>query len=255
MTGQHHGPPAPLPIEGTYNFREIGGYPVAGGGQTRAGALYRSDALAGLTEAGRASVADLGLRRILDLRSGPELATDASAIEGLGIEVQHHPVLKAAAPRAQTHRRHSLETLYRLMVERRGQHLTDVVRAMSAADGPVLVHCTAGKDRTGLVVALILTAIGIDEETVVADYAATQANLAGEWTEGMLRKVRRFRVPVTDNLLEVLAHSPEAALRDTLDWLDDEHGGVTAYLQSIGVDDTVVTSLRTALLPVREMGG
>jgi len=246
MTGQHHGPPAPLPIEGTYNFREIGGYPVAGGGQTRAGALYRSDALAGLTEAGRASVADLGLRRILDLRSGPELATEASAIEGLGIEVQHHPVLKAAAPRAQTHRRHSLETLYRLMVERRGQHLTDVVRAMSAADGPVLVHCTAGKDRTGVVVALALDAVGVEREAIIEDYAATAHNLAGEWSTRMLTRVSDWTIPEED-IRAIVTTSPAPVMAGLLDHLVEHYGGARGYLRAYGMRPEELDYLRQAL--------
>ena len=94
---------------------------------------------------------------------------------------------------------------------------------------------------------LSLLAIGLDTDTVAADYALTQANLAGEWTERMLRKVRRFRVPVSEALLEVLAHSPEPVLRDTLDWVAAEYGGVTGYLASVGVGEDVIARLRARL--------
>ena len=237
-----------LDVPRTYNFRPAAPNVLA------PGRLYRSDALHRLTRAGRRALADLGIRVVIDLRSDLDRRIGGrDRLRGTGATRVAIPI-SGASPGTDPGSL-DLRGVYRSILTHHRAELATAIHAVAAADGPVLVHCTAGKDRTGLVVALILTAIGIDEETVVADYAATQANLAGEWTEGMLRKVRRFRVPVTDDLLEVLAHSPEAALRDTLDWLDDEHGGVTAYLQSIGVDDTVVTSLRTALLPVREMGG
>src|SRR5438034_394341 len=83
------------------------------------------------------------------------------------------------------------------------------------ADAPVVVHCTAGKDRTGIVVALALLAVGVDRETVVSDYALTEANLQGPWLEGMLELVRGYGVEVTPDLRIILGGSPREALETT----------------------------------------
>ncbi|WP_114905360.1 tyrosine-protein phosphatase [Ornithinimicrobium murale] len=245
----HPIPSAPLPIEGTYNFREVGGYPVTGGGMTRAGALYRSDALAGLTEAGRKALAALGLRRILDLRSSPERAVNASAVDGLGMDVQHHPILKAAAPQTETHRSHSLETLYRLMIERRGKHLTAALRAMAGAEGPVLVHCTAGKDRTGVLVALALEAVGVERDAVVEDYAATEHNLAGEWSTRMLAGVSDWTIGEED-IRAIVTTSPAPVMAGLLGHLDEQYGGARTYFLAHGMRQDELETLRVALTTI-----
>ncbi|MCK0114096.1 tyrosine-protein phosphatase [Ornithinimicrobium sp. F0845] len=237
-----------LEVPRTYNFRAVAPRALT------PGRLYRSDALHRLSRAGRRRLADLGIRVVIDLRSDFDRRIGGrDRLRGTGAERVAIPI-SGASPGTDPGSL-DLRGVYRSILTHHRDDLATAIRTIAAADGPVLVHCTAGKDRTGLVVALVLTAVGVDEETVVADYAATQANLAGEWTETMLRKVRRFRVPVTDNLFEVMAHSPASVLRDTLAWLEDEHGGVRSYLDTAGVDDAVVDRLRRALLPAAEMGG
>jgi protein-tyrosine phosphatase len=152
------------------------------------------------------------------------------------------------APRAFDPRTLTLQEVYETVLTRHQGDLGRIVRAVASADGPVVVHCTAGKDRTGLVVALVLTVLELDRDIILADYSATAANLSGEWTERMLRKMRRFRVPMTDNLLEVLSGSPVAALSGAFEWLDREHGGALAYLREAGVDDAVREQLRDVLI-------
>ena len=89
-----------------------------------------------------------------------------------------------------------------------------------------------------------LEAAGVDREVIVADYTATQANLDGEWSKRMMRKVRRYAGEPTPNLVEVMLHSPEPVLRDTYSWIDDTHGGVTPYLDAIGVTEQTRAKLR-----------
>lgn len=231
-----------LEIPGTHNFRE-----VAPGVLTR-GRLYRSDALDRLTREGRSRVRDLGIREVIDLRSAFDRRIGGrDRLRGTGAHLMSVPI--GGAPRNPNPRTLSLREVYQVVLTRHQDDLGRVIRAIAAAEGPVVVHCTAGKDRTGLVAALVLTALEIDRDVIVADYAATAANLSGEWTERMLRKVRRFRVPVTDNLIELLAGSPPAMLTETFDWLDREHGGALAYLENAGVDAAVRDRLRRALIP------
>lgn len=228
-------------MPGASNFREVAP------GQLMPGLLYRSDALHRLTRVGRRRLRELGIRQVIDLRSAFDRRIGGSdRLRGTGIEYLRVPI--DGAPRNVDPRALTLREVYDVVLSRHQQDLGVVIRMIADADGPIVVHCTAGKDRTGLVVALVLTAIGVDRDVILADYAATAANLSGEWTERMLRKIRRFRVPITDNLIEVLAGSPPDLLAQTLDDLDHEFGSASHYLELAGVDEAVRDRLRRRLL-------
>lgn len=227
-----------LDIPGTHNFREVAP------GAIRPAVFYRADALHRLTRAGRTALADLGVRTVVDLRSDfDRRIAGRDRLRGTGAELKRFPIHGGSLDPSVV----EIRAVYRSIVADNGPAIASSVRAVADSDGAVVVHCTAGKDRTGLVVAFCLLALDVDPDVVVADYALTQGNLEGEWTERMLRKVRRFRVPLNDRLVEVLAHSPEPVLRETLAWVDDEYGSALGYLDSIGIDDAVVTRLRERL--------
>ncbi|WP_426181357.1 tyrosine-protein phosphatase [Microbacterium sp. TWP3-1-2b2] len=234
-----------LDLAGTHNFREVAP------GVLTPGTLYRSDALHRLTREGRRKLRQLGIRQVIDLRSAFDRRIGGrDRLRGTGATRVSVPI--DGAPRTFDPRTLTLQTVYETVLTRHQGDLGRIIRTVASTDAPVLVHCTAGKDRTGLVVALILTALDIDRDIILTDYAATAANLSGEWTERMLRKMRRFRVPITDNLVEVLAGSPVTALSGAFDWLDREHGGALAYLQKAGVDERVRDRLRKKLIHVSE---
>ncbi|HCM51314.1 MAG TPA: protein-tyrosine-phosphatase, partial [Microbacterium sp.] len=161
-------------VAGLYNLRDTGGYRAAGG-TSRWGKLLRSDALHRIDATGRDRLAEIGVAHIIDLRGGDERATAPSAVDGLEVTVHHLPVFDDADPAAQATTHVGLVPVYDHIVDERGAQLVDAIRVIIAADDDdaVLVHCTAGKDRTGLVVAFALAAAGVDRDDVVADYAAT----------------------------------------------------------------------------------
>lgn len=230
-----------LDVPGTYNFREVAP------GSLTPGQLYRSDALHRLTRAGRRRIRELGIGEVIDLRSAFDRRVGGrDRLRGTGAVRLSIPI--DGAPRRRTDITGiTLSNVYRIILSRHQQVLGRVIREIAAAEGPVLVHCTAGKDRTGLVVALTLSALGIDRDIILADYAATAANLAGEWTQRMVGKARRFRVHLTDDLLVILGSSPPEVLADALDGIDREYGGIGAYLEGAGVDAAARAALREKL--------
>lgn len=229
-----------LPIERTWNFR------AAGVGVIRPGVLYRSDALDRLTARGRADLAGLGIGTVVDLRSRLDRRIGGrDRLRGTGATYLPVPI-SGVGPRTDP-ATITLTGLYRTLLTDFAPELARAIRTVAETDRPVLIHCTAGKDRTGVVVALLLSVAGVARADIVDDYARTGANLAGPWRERMLRRVRRFGVPITDQLAEVLAGSPPAAMIETLDWLDAAHGGVEPYLTSIGVDPEIQDRIRARL--------
>jgi protein-tyrosine phosphatase len=236
-----------IPIHGTYNFRDVGGY-AAEGGVTRTGKLYRADALGRLGEAGRSALRELGIRVVIDLRDDFEVQGLPDDLEGLDVEVLHLPVFEGSGASASTVGA-TIVHLYEKIVF---QHTDVIVRALKeiadTGDDPVVVHCTAGKDRTGIVVALALLAVGVDRETVVSDYALTEANLEGPWLEGMLELVRSYGVEVTPDLRVILGGSPREALEVTIDRIEGRSGSVRRYLLEAGLDELELAKLRSVLV-------
>lgn len=243
-----------IALEGTYNLRDTGGYPVldASGavvGRTRWGTLLRSDALHRLTEADLAALAERGVRLVVDLRDAREVEGWPSRLDGLDVTVEHLPVFADAAPAALLSGRIDLATLYDAMVDDRGDTLTRAVAALArAGDGASIVHCTAGKDRTGIVVALALLAVGVDRETVIEDYARTEANLAGEWLEEMVSMVSRYGVPDTPELRVLMGGSPREAIEGVIETIERAHGSTREYLLASGLRLADLAALERLLI-------
>ncbi|WP_431247137.1 tyrosine-protein phosphatase [Leifsonia xyli] len=236
-----------IPISGTYNFRDVGGYPVEGG-VTRPGKLFRADALGRLGEAGREGLRELGIRIVIDLRDEFEVQALPDDLDGLDVELLHLPVFEGSGASAAT----VGATIVHLYDKIVFQHTDVIVRALreiaDTRDEPVVVHCTAGKDRTGIVIALALLAVGVDRETVVSDYAVTEGNLDGPWLEQMLDLVRGYGVEVTPDLRVILGGSPREALETTIDRIEERHGSVREYLLESGLDELELAKLRSVLV-------
>ncbi|MGB8019762.1 MAG: tyrosine-protein phosphatase [Candidatus Nanopelagicales bacterium] len=237
-----------MDIEGTHNFRDVGGYP-AGRGVTRPGQLFRSDALGGITPAGSIALRKLGISVVIDLRSRLEAAQDKSV----------HPLPEALIVRVPIHGGSrssfvedghiSLESLYRQVLLDSAWSLTAAVSMIAeSCDRPVLVHCTAGKDRTGLVVALTLEAVGVDRSAVIADYTQSALNLDGEWIDRTVTTLLSRGVPISPRLFEVLGGAPDHAMSRILNWLDKQYGSAAEFLFAHGMGEDAVDSLRSKLV-------
>jgi protein-tyrosine phosphatase len=236
-----------IPVAGTYNFRDVGGYP-ADGGTVRSGKLFRSDGLHSIGEDGKAKLRELGVKFIVDLRDDFEIEAAPDDLDGLDVEVLHLPVFEGSGA-SQATIGATIADLYAKIVL---QHTDVVAKALreiaDTRDAGVVVHCTAGKDRTGIVVALALLAVGVDRQTVVADYAQTEGNLQGAWLEKMLELVKSHGVEVTPDIRVIMGGSPPEALEGVLDLIDRERGGLHQYLLDAGLDELELAKLRSALV-------
>ena len=228
-----------LHVSGTYNFRPVVG--VRG--------LYRSDALTKLNREGRSTLRELGVKRVIDMRSDFDRRLGGrDRLHGVGTELIKIPIATGGTMSQIDHI--SLKGIYRELLDERGGELARVIMAVAdAPPGAVVIHCTAGKDRSGLAAALIQAALGIPMDTIIVDYTVSEGNLAGEWERHTLHRMRRFHIEVTAQLREVLLSSPKHAIREALNHLCLTHGSVKGYLASIGIDESVIERLRLRISP------
>ena len=237
-----------LEIDGTHNFRDVGGYPAVGG-RTRHGQLFRGDALTAVTATGAAGLAALRIGVVIDLRSPLERSQDQSRSPLPGAVAVWLPIVGGSRSALGEDEPLGLESLYRQVLTNCGWTLTAAVSVIAdSGTQPVLVHCTAGKDRTGLVVALALAAAGVDRDAVVADYTQSALNLDGAWIDEAMTSLVSRGVPISPALFEVLGGSPDHAMTGLLQWLDAQYGSVFGYLAAHGFVPGAEQALREKLV-------
>ena len=237
-----------MDIGGTHNFRDVGGYP-ARTGQTRHGQLFRSDALSALTAAGAAELAMLRIGVVVDLRSRLELRQDHSGVHLPGARWVHVPIQGGSQHSIVEGEGISLERLYRqILIDSAASVATAVTVIAESGSTPVLVNCTAGKDRTGLVVAVALEAAGVERDAVVADYTQSALNLDGDWLDATMTRLVSNGVPISPRLFEAIGGSPDHAMSRLLDWLDNAYGSAAGFLRAHEVPDETIESLREKLV-------
>jgi protein-tyrosine phosphatase len=245
MTGQGDH----LDIDGCFNVRDAGGWPTEDGRRMATGVLYRADDPVRLTDEGRARIAELGLRAVIDLRQQAQFDRGYSFGP---VEITHHiptvdRIIDMDNP-PQFAEASDIVGLYEDMIERGGPQLVRAVDTVAEhiADGPVLVHCVAGKDRTGLVVALVQASIGVAVDSIVAEYALSDvptqrrrqvmiaAPLSGDPPVG--------RSPV------LLWSAPAEVMTLFARRVIELHGSMAAWPAALGVSPPTIDRLRERLL-------
>lgn len=227
--------------EGLVNFRDLGGLrtPTA---TVRPGVLCRSAGPSSLTGAGRAALHD-SIALVIDLRSEYEVA-DAPAVHPSTVRL---PLLDGAAANMTTVP--TLNDVYASLLDTAGDSFVRIARLVAdTEEGAVLVHCTAGKDRTGVAVALLLDAVGVDRAEIVTDYAISEVHLDGAWAERTLASVRAFGIEVTPEIAALIMHSPAHVMEETFEQVDARYGGAAEYLAEHGLDADALGRLRDRLL-------
>lgn len=253
-----------LPLEGVHNFRDAGGYVLSGGGRMKRAAVWRSGQHHGASDADLARIADLALASVFDLRSSKERDAHpcrrpqpfaAQVFLAADPQVRLAPHVAAAQgvrQRTPATMRESLMRIYGTIAFR--PELQAMVRdwfdRLAQGDGPSLVNCMAGKDRTGIAVAMLHAALGVHRDDIMDDYLLT--NTAGDVEARIAAGAETIRVvsgPMDEDVVRVLMGVEPEYLDAAWAAVGERHGSVDAYLaEALGLDEGKRERLRAALV-------
>ncbi len=248
-------------FEACFNFRDLGGYKTADGRQVRWNTLYRSDTLHRLTVADAETFAAVGLRTVVDLRSGRELEDFGHLAVARDAVAWHHvpmlddvrlaprdpadgpqPALPIAVPQPA-----EPGAGYVAIVEQYGKSVAEVFELLGSPDAyPAVFHCTSGKDRTGIVAAMVLDLLGVPDDVIADDYVATEQTRERS-TAWITVHEPDFAAFLAQAPPERRTMSPETIL-GFLAGIRSRHGTVREFLTGLGVRDGQLETLREQLL-------
>ena len=241
-------------LEGSSNVRDLGGLPLVGGGETAYGVLYRSDTLQELTPRDADLWRERGLGLVVDLRAPTEAAVEGRGplVDAGEVRYVNAPVLSdeaMARPDEEliVHDRTPEQRAQRYLDYLDGDGgaaLAGAVVALATAEAPALFHCAAGKDRTGVLAALVGDVVGVEREALVEDYALTSERI--DAIIARLRRLPTYTDDMSDTAREHHLAQPEV-MRLLLAGLDERHGGARRWLSSRGVDGAVLDRLAARL--------
>lgn len=247
-------------IEGTRNFRDAGGYLTADGRKVKLGKLYRTGSLAGLTPQGMSALEKLHIAAIIDLRSTDERRTDTSnwlALAGMGYWTRDYALddmgisaLFGGDPAALTPERvrAALAEGYRAMPKALAPSFHQLFARLAAPQrGAVVVNCTAGKDRTGIATALVLTALGVPYETVREDFLLSNAAARQQFHSGVTMPPAMAKVPRESMMM--LAGVDGTWLDAAFDQMRKDRGSIEGWLEAeLGVGPRQIAMLKRNML-------
>ena len=237
-----------IELAGCLNFRDLGGYPTAAGGMVRWRRVFRSDALHLLSPADVAHLRDtLCIGDVVDLRSSAEVDTDGRGPLGdQPIRFHHLPLFDGdTARRSERPAAYTLADRYFLLAEFAKNPIARVITTLASTAAPAVYHCAAGKDRTGVISAVVLGLLGVRDEIIVADYAATQENI--DAIIDRLMATEGYQAMLGALPPDTLHAQPETMVT-FLDRVRAEYGSMQDYARSAGVADEAVQKLAARLL-------
>ncbi|WP_416462410.1 tyrosine-protein phosphatase [Sphingomonas sp. VDB2] len=247
-----------LPLASAFNLRDFGGYPTMGGRRVRRGMLYRSGTMALLTPEDSAQLRSLGIRAICDFRRPGERKSeptswhdasvdyycrDYSGATGVLMDLVREDRTTAADMKA------AMLAVYHEIATDHAEAYAAMFRQMLAGHLPILINCSAGKDRTGAGAAMVLAALGVSRDVIIEDYLLTNSHADWTWRlaqgENHLSRLQQARADVVEPLLIADAAYLEALFAQ----FDAMHGGIDGYLRDVlGVGAAARAALCEALL-------
>lgn len=240
-------PPQFIPTESIFNLRDVGGWNAAGGKKVKTGQVYRSDNFGNATAADIDHVVNhLGIRHVIDLRRAEEWEESDRFPHTEGVEFHHYEMLhikwehiglRATGISDEAELIEFLRHRYTGMMESGYKSVRDTLEVIASGD-PVVFHCMAGKDRTGIIAAVLLSILGVDDEDIAADYQLTRHGSA-RWR---VWRDAKFGKPAIEGGLDV----PAEAMRQTIAEMNARFGSLERYAEATGFKDA--ERLRTLLL-------
>jgi protein-tyrosine phosphatase len=234
-----------IEFEACFNFRDLGGYRTAGGQQVRRDRLFRSADLSIMTPSDIARARDeIGLATVLDLRASTQAHRRRRSLTEPPTKYLNVPLISPEADKEYV-ARFAEENSFRILLDASIPQLPDIFRILADEDVyPLVFHCVAGKDRSGIVAALVLSALGVDEQQVVDDYAQS-----GQHLKALVAYVRSLGAgAMIDKAPDGYFDSPAEVMRSLLAGLHAEHGSTLRFLESIGVRPQDVEAIKECLL-------
>ena len=234
-------------LEGAGNFRDQGGYPTENGRFVKWRRLFRSDSLHDLTESDVQTITGtLGLTTIVDLRSISSVLEDGRGLLALsGIAYHNYPFLERRGiepPTSGSDPGERLTAIYQWILLNAGTLMAQAFNALAQdVNQPALFHCNAGKDRTGVLGATLLSVLGVSREDVVADFLMTN-----EVIDGILARIKKmpgFQDSTRDGIM-----APQSAIEKFLDVMQREFGGPESYLLRHGVQQETINVFKESML-------
>lgn len=238
-------------LEAVHNFRDLGGYPTAAGARVRQGVIYRADGLHRLTDSDLEVVSSIGIRTVVDLRTHGELAEHGTfPAEKFPVEFHHVPIIDATwqhmdLPDFDDDADFLHHAYTEMLAEGRDKFARAFEIVAGAAENPVVYHCAAGKDRTGLLTMMILGVLGVSREHIVADFALTDQAIA---------RLRRWLADVHPEAIVRMDSHPShyfsanpRAMERVLEDVERSHGGVAGLVGEIGVSADAMATLRAQM--------
>lgn len=247
-----------IPLDGAVNFRDIGGYLTKSGKRVLSGKVFRSDELSDLSDTDLSTLKHLGLRLIFDLRNKREVKKKSDRIPSdAPFDYKHTPIY-AKEPKSEylpaiLFKRHKLGDVlasrYLYMIEKRAEIFGKILSYFADPNNfPIVYHCNAGKDRTGIITAFILSLLGVSEETIIADYSLSNLGYEhyfGEFVEDQ----RHSAMGVRDEEFQGLFIVKPDWMQNLLAYLHEKYGSVEKYLiDKAKMDPFTIERIRTNLL-------
>lgn len=243
-----------VPLDGCFNFRDLGGYPTAAGRFVRAGMLYRSDGLHRLSATGQKAFAGLGVVTVIDLRTAGEVAERVwRPPSGWPGQLLHLP-LRDSTPVWESYDPEQLAgegfaVVHYLETAQQGAAALREVLTVLAEPGrlPAVFHCAAGKDRTGIVAAVLLTLLGVPAEVVAQDYALSEV-ATKQWEASIADGAPDDTQTAWGYVPQAMLVAEARTMFGFLARIGKLYGSIEKFASAIGVADVTVQRLRDALL-------
>lgn len=229
--------------EGCFNARDLGGLPTRDGRLTKHGIFLRGDTLCDLTDDGRRSLLEDGVRTVVDLRSADEIAREPNPFAEIdGVRYEHRPFNDPGVTSRISAIEDQMER-YRVMMDGSAERIASTLSVIASSPRAVLFHCFAGRDRTGIIAAILLRLAGVADDEIVRDYALSDERLEKRYEQWSSRWTEADKVRIERSIADA-----ETTIRGTLGHLDQKYGGVEAYLLQNGVAASDIARLRADLI-------